>query len=231
MNPTVRLPGPKGNTTRHFETRRSHSWHPTRPIVSGFASRTSAAQYEAAVEYDVNAPRSMSRVSNDRAACVLSRIVDGSRSERQSASESALAPREVAQCPKKIDLSEVRPEGLHEIELAVGALPQHEVAQSLLPRRADNQVGIRLAARVEVLADQFGRESLCEVLERAAVRVVSCHDAAHRVCDLRTPAVADGEINVKALLSCRAGLSGVQCRRERLGETQARPHLLHPPIA
>ena len=72
----------------------------------------------------------------------------------------------VADCPQKVDLTQVWSEGLDEVELTVCALPEQEVAQALLPRCADDQVGIGLTPRVKVLADRLGRQALGQLLER-----------------------------------------------------------------
>ena len=38
----------------------------------------------------------------------------------------------ISKCTEEVNLTEVRAKGFHEVELGVGALPEHEVAQPLL---------------------------------------------------------------------------------------------------
>ena len=96
----------------------------------------------------------------------------GRRRRPRSAAEAAIARRVVADRAQEVDLAQVGSERLDEVELAVRALPQQEVAQPLLARGADHEVGIGLAAGVEVLADLLGGEARGELLERAALLVV-----------------------------------------------------------
>ena len=89
-----------------------------------------------------------------------------------SPAESAVALGVVADRAQEVDLAQVGAERLDEVELAVRGLPEQEVAEPLLARRADDEVGVGLAAGVEVLADQLGREAFGELLEAAALGVV-----------------------------------------------------------
>src|SRR5664280_1204385 len=57
------------------------------------------------------------------------------------------------QRPKKVDVTEVRPVGLAEVELAVGALPEQETTEPLLARGANHQVGVGLTPGVEMGCD------------------------------------------------------------------------------
>src|SRR3982751_5684614 len=70
--------------------------------------------------------------------------------------------------PQEVDAAEVRPVGLAEVELAVRALPEQEAAQPLLPRRADDEVGVGLALGVEVLGDVLDVDDVGELLEAGA---------------------------------------------------------------
>src|SRR3982751_5715020 len=70
-----------------------------------------------------------------------------------SGTEATVPLAEGPQRPQEVDLAEVGPVGLAEVELAVRALPQQEAAEPLLARGADHQVRIRLALGVEVLRD------------------------------------------------------------------------------
>src|SRR5690242_3782573 len=58
-----------------------------------------------------------------------------------------------AERAEEVDLAERGPVGVAEVELGVGALPEQETAEALLARGPDDQVGVGLAGRVEVLGD------------------------------------------------------------------------------
>jgi hypothetical protein len=40
---------------------------------------------------------------------------------------------EVSECTKEVNFAKVWSEGFHEVELGVGALPEHKVAEALFP--------------------------------------------------------------------------------------------------
>ena len=63
--------------------------------------------------------------------------------------ETPLAISEITQCAQEIHTAEVRPQGLAEVELGVGALPGQEAGQSLLAAGADDQVRVRLPLGVQ----------------------------------------------------------------------------------
>src|SRR5690606_40683184 len=71
----------------------------------------------------------------------------------RSPPEAAVAIGVVADRAQEVDLAQVGSESLHEVELAVRTLPQQEIAQPLLSAGADDQVGVRLPAGVQMLAD------------------------------------------------------------------------------
>ena len=50
-------------------------------------------------------------------------------------------------------MPEIRPVGLAEVELGVRALPEQETRETLLTRGANHEIGVRLAARVQVLGN------------------------------------------------------------------------------
>src|SRR6188508_1223461 len=81
------------------------------------------------------------------------REVRGDDGWRGSGPEAAVPLTEGTQRPEEVDLAEVRPVGLAEVELAVRALPEQETAEPLLPGGADDQVRVGLALGVEVLGD------------------------------------------------------------------------------
>ena len=63
----------------------------------------------------------------------------------RSRAEPAVPRRVGPQRPQEVDLAEVRPVGVAEVELRVGALPEQEAAQPLLAGGADDQIGVGLA--------------------------------------------------------------------------------------
>src|SRR6188472_1312449 len=98
-----------------------------------------------------------------------------------SGAESSAAARILLDRGLQARLAEVGPERLVEDELRVGRLPEQEVRDSLLARRADHEVGIAQLRRVQarrerVLGDVLGTETLGD-------------EASSGVHELRTPAV------------------------------------------
>src|SRR4051812_12380521 len=84
------------------------------------------------------------------------------RGLRRDSAKAALTRFEEAQCLTQLLLPELGPHRLREVELRVGALPQHEVAQPLLTAGPDEQINIPDRARIMV---DFGEE-LAEPLAR-----------------------------------------------------------------
>src|SRR3954465_9555848 len=84
---------------------------------------------------------------------------------RFSGAEAALALRVGADGPQEVDLAEVGPVGLTEVELALGALPEQEAAEPLLTGGPDHEVGIGLSLGVEVLGDVVDVDDLGQLLE------------------------------------------------------------------
>ena len=74
-----------------------------------------------------------------------------------------------AQGPQEVDVAELRPVGVAEVELAVRALPEQEAGQPLLARGADQQVGVGLALGVEVLGDVLDVEEGGDLFEAGAL--------------------------------------------------------------
>src|SRR5581483_12156103 len=66
--------------------------------------------------------------------------------------------------PHEIDLAEGGPVGVAEVELAVGALPQHEAREAHLPAGPDDQVRVGSVLGVEVLLDRVRRQIAKDVL-------------------------------------------------------------------
>src|SRR5699024_11470854 len=112
--------------------------------------------------------------------------VTGAITARGSASmaEATVARAVRAQCTEEVHPAESRPVGLAEIELRVHALPQHETGQTLLPRRADEQVGVGLAARVEMPGNVLDVQALRELLDRGSTVGLVMEERPHRVGDL-----------------------------------------------
>src|SRR5690606_4801930 len=119
----------------------------------------------------------------------------GVRPVPRSGAEASLALGVGAQRPEEVDLAEVGPVGLAEVELAVRALPEQEAPEALLPGGADHQVGVRLALGVEVLGDVLGGDGVGELLEGDALRGGVVQQRADRVGDLAPAAVADGHVD------------------------------------
>src|SRR4051812_48714627 len=96
-----------------------------------------------------------------------------------------------AQGPQEVDVPERGPVGVAEVELAVGALPEQESGQPLLAGGADQQVGVGLAAGVEVLGDVLDVEEGGDLLEAGALGGMLGEQTADGVGDLAPAAVAD----------------------------------------
>src|SRR5262245_37404936 len=59
------------------------------------------------------------------------------------AAEATLPPGELIERVAEIGVAEIRPECLGEDELGIRGLPQEEVREALLPRRSDDEIGVR----------------------------------------------------------------------------------------
>ena len=69
--------------------------------------------------------------------------------------EAALAALVLAHRVEEVLAAEVGPQHVGEDELAVGQLPQQEVGDAVLARRADHEVGVGHLGVVEVAADRL----------------------------------------------------------------------------
>src|SRR3954471_17030564 len=85
---------------------------------------------------------------------------------RASAAETAVPGGVVAQRPQEVDPAEVGPVDVGEVELGVRRLPEQEARQPLLTAGPDDQVGIGLAAGVEVLGDVVDLQRLDQLVQR-----------------------------------------------------------------
>jgi hypothetical protein len=115
--------------------------------------------------------------------------------------------------------------------LAVSALPQHEIADPLLARGTDDQVGVGLATGIEMVGDHLGGEQVGQLFEAAALLAVAAQDAAHRVRDLAPPAVPDGEVDVQPGVCEGARLRTLERLSERVGQAVGSTDVLHTPPA
>src|SRR5437868_3106170 len=99
---------------------------------------------------------------------------------------------------EEVNLAEVRPVDLAEVELRVGALPEHEAGETLLPRGADDKVRIRLAARVKMLRDVLHVEDLSEFLDAGAPAGLLDEQRAHRISDLTPTSIPNRDVHNQA---------------------------------
>src|ERR687888_1136456 len=145
-----------------------------------------------------------------------------------SAAEAAAAARIVLQGGAEIRLAEVRPQGVDEDELGVRELPEQEVRDAELARRADQQVRIRHVGLV-----QAGRERLLVDLTRfdAVLDEPPCGGS-----QLGAAAVVERDPELEPLVSGRLLLERRHPRPELPRSTvapsaEARPHALFPEVA
>ena len=110
--------------------------------------------------------------------------------------------------PQEVDVPEVRPVGLAEVELRVRALPEQEAGQPLLAAGADDQVRVGLALGVEVLGDVLDVEHLGQLLDRGAAAGVLLEQRTDRVGDLPSAAVADGDVDLQPRRAVAGALLG-----------------------
>ena len=94
------------------------------------------------------------------------------------AAKAPVAPLELRQGRVHVALGKVRPEHVGEIQLRVRALPGQEVTQALLSARADDEVGVRNAGRIQIAAEHILREL------RRGTGLVGLGIPAHGVQDL-----------------------------------------------
>ena len=81
----------------------------------------------------------------------------------------------------------------------MGALPEQEAGQPLLARGADDEIGIWLSLRIEVLGDVLRIDELGEFVERRALARVLLQQRPNRVDHLAPAPVADGNIHDRAI--------------------------------
>src|SRR6218665_164945 len=149
----------------------------------------------------------------------------------RSPTESTMPGRIITQRTQEIDRTQIRSERLDKVKLTVRSLPEHEVTEPLFPGRANHQIRVGLTSGIQVLADQFRGEPLGKFLQPAPFRVVRGDDRAHRVDDLSSPAIPDGEIDVQARVRVGAPGGLGEQNEKPPGKSRARSHVLHPPFA
>jgi len=113
----------------------------------------------------------------------------------------------------------------------VSALPEHKVADPLLPRCADDQIRVWLTSRVQVLANEFRSKDLGEGVERSTITLVRLDDTSHCVGDLPSSAVPNRKVDVKSGLANASPLGLGESRDERFRQRLGRANMLDAPIA
>ena len=104
--------------------------------------------------------------------------------------EAALALLIVDNRPAEVVLGEVGPEGVGEIQLRVGDLPQQEVADAQVAGGANEQVGVGDATCGETVAEQ----SVVDVVDAYFAILHPAGNALHALENLPLRGVAEGEI-------------------------------------
>src|SRR5919198_6713855 len=135
------------------------------------------------------------RTTGSRPTATRMRDQNALRRGLLSAAEAAAAARIVLQGGAEIRLAEVGPEGVDEDELGVRELPEQEVGDAELARRADQQVRIRHVGLV-----QAGRERL--LVDVAGFDAVLGEPACRRD-ELGAPAVVEGDPELEPLVRRR----------------------------
>jgi signal transduction histidine kinase len=143
---------------------------------------------------------------------------------KNSSPVPALAAGVRAEGAQEVDVPEVGPVGVAEIELGVRRLPEQEAGEALLSAGPDDQVGVRLAAGVEVFGDVFDVEYLGEFLDGSPAGGVLVEQRTYGVGDLTPAAVPDRDVDLGSagpLLGTFLG--GLECgggrRRQQVERT------------
>jgi hypothetical protein len=146
------------------------------------------------------------------------------------AAVTTIATRVISHRTQEIYLAKIGVHGFHEVELAMRALPQHEVRKPLLPRGANDEVGIGQASRVEVSADQLGRKLFCQVVDTAAFGLVLGDDTAHGIGYLRTTAIANSQVHMKSRVVFTALLGRNQALEKGYRKSRIVTDVLDSPV-
>ena len=113
----------------------------------------------------------------------------------------------------------------------MSALPEHKVADPLLPRCADDQIRVWLTSRIEVLANKFRGQDLGEGVERSAITLVRLDNTSHGVGDLPSAAVSNRKVDVKSGLASASPFGLCESRDEGVWQCFGRANMLDAPIA
>src|SRR5690606_6088695 len=119
------------------------------------------------------------------------------RARFASPSVPPLAGLEVAQGPQEVDLAELRPVRVAEVELAVDRLPRHETGQPDLAGGPDHEVGVRHAGSVEVRRELLGAHVTGDALQGLPGGEPREQQLVDRVDDLLAAAVAERDVEVE----------------------------------
>src|SRR5215467_4000366 len=134
------------------------------------------------------------------------------------AAESPLALLKRPDGAEKIDLAKRRPVRVAEVELAEGALPEHEAGKTKFAARANDQIRIRTPVGVEILLDSVRGQRVHDLRRGRAPGKALLEIALHRVHDFLPAAVPDTYIEDHPLVITRRGLGEAQRPQDRRGE-------------
>src|SRR5262249_9197915 len=117
-----------------------------------------------------------------------------------------------------VDVPEVRPVDVTEVELRVRRLPQQETGETLLAAGTDDQVRVGLTLGVKVLGDVVDVENVGKLFDGAAGRRVLMQEGTNRIGDFAPTSIADSHVYRHAVaIKCR-GLGRLErggCRRRQ----------------
>ena len=106
----------------------------------------------------------------------------------------------IADRPEKIDLAKGGPVGVAEIELTIGALPEEEAGEAEFATRPDDEIRIGKIIHIEILADLFGRDLFCSLLEGAPPSGPISQELLYGIGDLLPSPVPHGDIQAEVVL-------------------------------
>ena len=113
----------------------------------------------------------------------------------------------------------------------MSALPEHKVADPLLPRCANDQIRVWLTSRIQMLANEFWGQNLGEGVERSAITLVRLNDTSHGIGNLPSSAVPNRKVDVKSGLVFAAQFGLCESRNQRFWQRFGRADMLDAPIA
>ena len=104
-----------------------------------------------------------------------------------NSAEAPLAVTKLSDAARKFGFIKIRPEGIDEHHLGIGALPQQEVAHPLFAAGADQQIGVGQTSRPQMGIDGFFRDiTHCQI-----TGLYPSGDALRGVKDIIAPAVTE----------------------------------------